>query len=110
VRARKLLARYGAGLLFDILDHKSADLRGKGDPPPQNDLEKLARFRAVVQKQKRNPHRIADLAVSGDDLIAIGFSPGPKIGEALRALLDEVVRSPELNTREELLARAAAMR
>ena len=110
VRARKLLARYGAGLLFDMLDHKSADLRGKGDPPPQADLEKLARFRTVVQKQKKSPHRLADLAVSGDDLIAIGFEPGPKIGEALKALLDDVVREPGLNTRDELLDRAQALR
>ena len=32
LRARRLLARYGAGLLFDLLDHKEADLRGKGKP------------------------------------------------------------------------------
>ncbi len=30
LRARRLLSRYGAGMLFDLLDHKEADLRGKG--------------------------------------------------------------------------------
>src|SRR3954467_5588951 len=42
LRARKLLARFGDGLLDDLLDRKEADLHGKGDPPPAGDLEKLA--------------------------------------------------------------------
>ena len=40
------------------------------------------------------------------DLIELGYTPGPVIGRTLRALLDEVVKTPELNTREQLLARA----
>ena len=43
---------------------------------------------------------------NGNDLIAIGYRPGPAIGHALRKLLDEVVRTPELNTKEQLLVRA----
>ena len=105
LRARRLLARYGAGLLFDLLDHKEADLRGKGQPPDV-DLARLERFRTVVREQQRNPHRLADLAVSGDDLIALGYVPGPTIGHTLQALLREVVDEPELNTREALLERA----
>ena len=106
LRARKLLARYGDSLLGELLDHKEADLRGKGDPPPEGDLEKLARLRATVARERSSPHRIRDLAVRGDDLIAIGFTPGPALGRALAALLEDVVRKPELNTRERLLERA----
>jgi len=106
LRARKLLARYGDSLLADLLDHKEADLRGKGDPPPASDLEKLARLRKVVAKERSQPHRIRDLAVDGDDLIDIGFKPGPALGRTLAKLLEEVVRSPELNTKEALLRRA----
>jgi tRNA nucleotidyltransferase/poly(A) polymerase len=106
LRARKLLARYGDGLLNELLDHKEADLRGKGDPPRHDELEKLTRLRATVERERRKPHRIRDLAVDGDDLIALGFVPGPAIGHTLRALLDAVVRTPELNTREQLLVRA----
>ena len=54
LRARRLLARYGEGLLFDLLDHKEADLRGKGQPPDV-DLARLERFRAVVREQQREP-------------------------------------------------------
>jgi tRNA nucleotidyltransferase (CCA-adding enzyme) len=105
LRARRLLARYGDGLLFDLLDHKEADLRGKGQPPDL-DLARLERFRAVVREQQRNPHRLADLAVGGDDLIELGYLPGPAIGQTLQTLLHDVVEQPELNTREGLLRRA----
>ncbi|HVW88381.1 MAG TPA: HD domain-containing protein, partial [Gaiellaceae bacterium] len=44
LRARRLLARYGEPLLRDLLDHKEADLRGKGDPPPADDLAELERL------------------------------------------------------------------
>jgi putative nucleotidyltransferase with HDIG domain len=109
LRARKLLARYGDGLLGEILDHKEADLRGKGDPPSAEDLEKLARLRTVVECERSSPHRIRDLAVGGDDLMSIGFRPGPALGRALAALLEDVLRSPELNTREQLLERAGKL-
>ncbi len=105
LRARRLLARYGSGLLFDLIDHKEADLRGKGQPPDV-DLARLGRFRAVVREQQRNPYRLADLAVGGDDLIALGYVPGAAIGQTLQTLLNEVVDRPELNTREQLLERA----
>ena len=57
-------------------------------------------------RARTSAHRLRDLAVGGDDLIAIGYEPGPAIGRTLRTLLDEVVREPELNTREQLLERA----
>ena len=110
LRARKLLARYGDAMLDDLLDHKEADLHGKGDPPPAADVEKLALLRAAVDRGRRQPHRIRDLAVRGEDLMEIGFRPGPALGNALRALLEAVVREPGLNTRDELLRRAAELK
>ena len=112
-RGRRFLAKHGDEVAFELLDHKEADLRGKrgsdGEPPPAEELERLARFRAAVEAERGSPHRLADLAVGGDDLIAVGFRPGPAVGHALRELLDEVVDDPELNTRDELLRRARRM-
>jgi len=110
LRARRLLARYGDSLLADLLDHKEADVRGKGERDAEAELEQLARLRALVAKERSKPHRIRDLAVRGDDLIAIGFRPGPALGRALAKLLDDVVREPELNTKEALLRRAKELR
>ena len=112
-RARRLLARYGDGLTFDLLDHKDADLRGKrgpDDPLPADQLAELAAFRRVVERELSSPHRLRDLAVSGTDLIELGYTPGPAIGHALRTLLNEVVERPSRNTRETLLARAEELR
>ena len=106
VRARRLLARYGRGLTFELLDHKEADLRGKGRPPSPEEVERLARFRKTVEGELRSPYRLRDLAVNGDDLIAIGYRPGPAIGKTLRILLDDVIRDPARNTRDHLLERA----
>jgi putative nucleotidyltransferase with HDIG domain len=109
-RARRFLRKHGVDGARDLLDHKEADLLGKrgseGEPPPAEELERLAAFRAAVEAERGSPHRLADLAVGGDDLIELGFRPGPRIGQVLRELLDAVVDNPELNTREELLRRA----
>jgi tRNA nucleotidyltransferase (CCA-adding enzyme) len=93
-------------LTFDLLDHKEADLRGKGEAPRTSDLERLARFRLVVEGQLTSPHRLRDLVVGGDDLIALGYPPGPPIGRALQELLEDVIRDPARNDRDYLLGRA----
>jgi tRNA nucleotidyltransferase (CCA-adding enzyme) len=109
VRARRFLAKHGDDLAFQLVDHKDADYRGKPGPdglPPLEDLEKLQRFRKTLQRERRQPHRLRDLAIDGEDLIELGFQPGPALGRVLRDLLHDVVVDPSLNTRESLLRRA----
>ena len=87
-----------------------ADLLGKrgsdGEPPPVEEIERLAAFREVVEQELASPHRLRDLAVDGNDLIELGFRPGPQLGHILHDLLDAVVDEPSLNTRDQLLAQA----
>ena len=108
LRARRLLQRYGVGLTFDLLDHKQADLAGKHGN--ERELERLRNFRRVVEGERSSAHRVRDLAIGGDDLLALGYQRGPAIGRVLRALLDDVVREPEANTRDHLLARAKELK
>jgi tRNA nucleotidyltransferase (CCA-adding enzyme) len=110
VRARRLLRRHGDGLALDLLAHKEADTIGKGEDGPRDEqeLDRLRRFRQLVEAERGSPHRLADLAVDGTDLIALGYRPGPALGQTLAQLLDEVVDDPSLNRRETLLARAEA--
>jgi tRNA nucleotidyltransferase/poly(A) polymerase len=111
LRARRFLAKHGDELAFQLVDHKEADFlgkRGTSAPPPLDDIEKLRRFRRVLERERRQPHRLADLAVDGRDLIAIGFTPGPELGRTLHELLREVVDDPCRNTRADLLRRARA--
>jgi tRNA nucleotidyltransferase/poly(A) polymerase len=110
LRARRFLSRFGDELAFQLVDHKEADYLGKRSPdePPVEDLEKLARFRRVLERERKQPHRLADLAVDGNDLLELGFAPGPQLGRALQELLHDVVDDPSCNTRDALLRRARA--
>jgi tRNA nucleotidyltransferase (CCA-adding enzyme) len=108
LRARRLLQRYGVAMTFDLLDHKQADLSGKDDN--EKELEQLRAFREVVERERPSAHRLRDLEIGGDELLALGYKRGPAIGSVLRTLLDEVVRDPSLNTREHLLKRAKELK
>ena len=111
LRARRVLAKYGDELAFDLVDHKEADFLGKSGPGGERlyeDIAKLERFRQTLERERRQPHRLADLAVDGNDLIALGLEPGPQLGRVLHDLLHDVVEDPALNTRDALLDRARA--
>jgi tRNA nucleotidyltransferase (CCA-adding enzyme) len=107
-RARRFLAKYGDELAFELVEHKEADYRGKRSTgeAPIADLDKLDHFRQMLRREQSSPHRLADLAVDGNDLIELGFTPGPELGHVLRDLLHDVVDEPSENTRDALLRRA----
>ena len=71
-----------------------------GDTPRTDALADLARTSA----ERNDPVNISDLAVSGKDLLTLGFKPGKVLQEILSELLIAVWDSPEKNTREELIA------
>jgi len=47
--------------------------------------------------EKNECFTLADLSVTGDDLVANGIPPGKAVGEKLEELLDAVMRNPKLN-------------
>ena len=104
--ARRMLREHGDELAFDLVAHKEADLRGK--LVQQSEFDAVSRLHGLLEKERTQPHRLADLAVDGSDLIALGYGEGPALGAALDTLLDAVVDDPELNTRDRLLERARA--
>jgi tRNA nucleotidyltransferase (CCA-adding enzyme) len=106
--ARRFLAAHGDEAAFDLVVLKEADLATKNVTPEES--EALGRLRFLLEQERASPHRIADLAVGGDDLLALGFAEGPQIGEMLAALLDDVLADPAANDRERLLARAREVR
>jgi tRNA nucleotidyltransferase (CCA-adding enzyme) len=105
--ARAFLRRHGETLAFDLAAHRRADLHGKRPDPEA--VAAVARFRELLEQERVSPHRLRDLAVGGDDLIALGFQPGPRLGDVLEQLLDEVVEDPGRNTREWLSERARTL-
>lgn len=53
---------------------------------------------------------VKELAINGKDLIAMGFETGPKLGQALNLLLEEVLEEPGRNEREYLISRAKMLK
>ena len=104
--ARRMLRTHGDELALDLVAHKQADLRGKR--VQASELDAAALLHALLEQERVQPHRLADLAIDGSDLIALGYGEGPELGAVLDALLDAVVDEPELNTRDRLLDRARA--
>ena len=103
--ARRFLAAYSDDLGSDLISLKAADLAAK--VVPEAEIEAVAALRVMVDRERSQPHRIGDLAVTGDDLKEVGFSEGPELGRALYVLLDDVVEDPARNERDWLLERAA---
>lgn len=60
-------------------------------------------YRRAVRIAYHDPIEVADLAVNGNDLLAIGIR-GKRLGETLRSLLQFVLEDPSRNTRDALLA------
>ncbi len=102
--ARRFLRKHGEWLARDLVAHKRSDLRAKQVPQAEHDaVERLAQ---LIEQERSQPHRLADLAVDGSDLLEVGYSEGPALGRTLDRLLDDVVEDPQRNERDYLLARA----
>lgn len=46
---------------------------------------------------------LRDLAVNGEDIMALGVKPGPAVGEVLERLMDIVLTEPSMNVKEKLV-------
>jgi tRNA nucleotidyltransferase (CCA-adding enzyme) len=108
---RRWVRRVSPELLEDLYALNRADVLAKGREASE-DIERLGSLQQRVQKvlEAGSALGVRDLAVNGHDLMGeLGAQPGPKLGEVLRTLLEEVTDDPEKNTRETLLARARAL-
>jgi len=102
--ARRFLREHGDELARDLVEHKEADLRAKN--VPESELANVARLRALLVQESSRPHRLADLAVDGSDLLELGYREGPELGKVLSRLLDCVVEDPTQNHKTGLLEKA----
>jgi putative nucleotidyltransferase with HDIG domain len=108
-KARKFLHRHGDELALDLVAHKRADLQGKRASPNHTnpeELDRLDRFHETLVRELESPHRLDQLAIDGNDLIELGWQPGPDLGAELEHLLACVIGDPSLNERKWLLAEA----
>lgn len=103
---RRLLSKYGenAKWLPDLITHVEADIVGSGIDRAENAADVQA-FRDMVKTvmESKDAFSLNQLAVNGNDLLAIGIPANNMLGAILNYLLKEVIDNPELNTKEKLL-------
>ena len=104
---QRCLSRLGEGTLVKLLLLQRADMSGKAPDVAAGaprldalilDAKRLVREGAVLG--------LRDLAVGGNDLLALGYEAGPELGAALDRLLRAVLAGRLENRRDALLAAA----
>lgn len=100
---RRFIRNVGPENIQDMLDLRIGDRLGGGAKETSWRLEKFKKRLKEVQKQ---PFSIKDLKVNGNDVMKIlNIKSGPKVGEILNKLFEEVEQDVSKNTREYLLQR-----
>ena len=101
---RRQLGRLGRETVEQILALQEADMGSKGTGNPA-ELEVFGRIRQVLEEICREDSCLSlkDLAVKGNDLMALGYR-GKAIGQALNILLEQVVDEQLPNEKEALLS------
>lgn len=86
----------------DWMRLKIADRRANLAKEPFT-LSEIKNILKKINKAHVNVFSVKDLVLSGNDIMNImNISPGPMVGIVQKNLLDKVLDSPELNTRENL--------
>ena len=100
---RRFIRNVGLENVEDILTLRVADRLGGGATETSWRLEEFKKRLVEVQKE---PFAVKDLKIDGNDVMGqLGLKPGPKVGEVLNTLFEEVVEKKVPNEKEILLKR-----
>ena len=91
--------------LFEV---RMADIKAQNPDFLADRLDKVLKTTIVLNDilQKKQCFSLRDLAVNGNDLIELGFTPGVYLGQTLHELLDAVIDWGYPNDKQKLLERA----
>jgi tRNA nucleotidyltransferase (CCA-adding enzyme) len=107
---RRMIKNVGEENIFDLLNLRICDRIGTGRPKEQP--FRFRKYKAMVDQALRDPISVSMLKTDGGRIMEkFHVNPGPRIGWALNALLEEMLDDSEKNTEayldkrtEELLA------
>jgi putative nucleotidyltransferase with HDIG domain len=100
---RRFIRKVGPATVDDLLDLRSADNQGSGQPSDHGNLPELRR-RVQDQLDAHVALGRHELALDGRDLMReLGLTPGRELGRLLEALTERVIAEPALNDRVILL-------
>lgn len=99
---KKLLSLFGEEDIFDLIELQLADRKGGKEASNVEDIISFKRnLRDIIANKE--VYRKNQLAISGKDMINLGYEEGELIGEIIDYLMDLVLEDPDLNTREKLI-------
>ncbi len=102
---RRFIRRIGVENVKDMIDLRVGDRLGGGTQTAESWRLKLFKKRVEEQLQPA-PFSIHDLAIDGNDVMKdLHIKPGPKVGELLQKLFEEVDEDLSKNNKEYLLRR-----
>jgi tRNA nucleotidyltransferase (CCA-adding enzyme) len=98
----------GEDNIWQLLDVRRCDRIGSGRPKEQP--FRFRKYKSMVEEALRDPISVGMLKIDGAGLLRVTHeTPGPRIGNMLHALLDEVLEDPAKNTEQYLEKRAAEL-
>ena len=98
---RRFLNRVGPEHVPDLLKVREADRIGSG--VPKAFPYKLRHLLFMIEKVKYDPLSPKMLKINGEDvMMVLKIEPGPKVGQVLSILLEEVLDEPNRNAKEDL--------
>ena len=105
---RRLLSRLGEDAIRDLIRLRKADALATGTAIVSRLEESLAASQTLMEKllEAEGRFTLSDLAINGNDLIALGVPRGPVMGRILNRLFDDVIEGLYQNQREDLVKHA----
>ncbi len=106
---RRFIRRIGVENVKDMMDLRIGDRLGGGTQRAESWRLKLFKKR-IEDQLKPAPFSINDLVIDGHDVMReLKIKPGPKVGQILQRLFEEVDEDLSKNTKEYLLRRIREM-
>ena len=100
---RRFIKRVGKENISDMIMLRIGDRKGGGSRATS---WRLMEFQKRIGEQLYEPMEINDMVVNGKDVMEIlSIKPGPKVGEVLKQLFEEVIEDTGKNTRDYLIGR-----
>jgi tRNA nucleotidyltransferase (CCA-adding enzyme) len=98
---RRMIVNVGKENVWDLIDLRGCDRIGTGRP--KENPYRLRKYKAMIEEAMRDPISVGMLKTDGKKIMEVlGIAPGPKIGNILNSLMEEVLEDPLLNTEEYL--------
>jgi tRNA nucleotidyltransferase (CCA-adding enzyme) len=98
---RRMIVNVGVEDIWNLLNVRICDRIGSGRPKEQP--FRFRKYKSMVEEALRDPVSVDMLKIDGKTIMDVTReNPGPRIGNILHALLEEVLDDPSRNTTEYL--------